>query len=321
MNYLVPVQCGAPDYNKNYLKLIKTNANKFSSIKNINQLSYHLAGIWEGDGHIGIPKTTHSPSGKKYYPNFCITFASKNKPLAELYKKFLVKIDVKSSIRLKKEDNAVVLIISSCGSLINLVNFINGKIRTPKIYEFHLLINWLNNNLDCSLALLDKDTSKLEENAWLAGFIDADGHFKIRYQEKRLEPINSRVLKKGRIEIRFSLEQRMVHPKTKDSFVDIMKQIANFFTVNLNKSKHNLKFYYIVEVTSPTKLKIMINYLNKYSLLSTKNLDFKDWCVIYQLILENKHITLEGKQITKKVKANMNKNRIIFDWKHLDVIF
>jgi len=52
------------------------------------------------------------------------------------------------------------------------------------------------------------DTSDLNENGWLAGFIDADGGFKVRFSEKLICEKTSKVLSKRRIEVRFALEQR-----------------------------------------------------------------------------------------------------------------
>ena len=50
--------------------------------------------------------------------------------------------------------------------------------------------------------------SDLNLNGWLAGLIDADGGFKVRYTEKRIDELTNKVLTKGRIEVRFVLEQR-----------------------------------------------------------------------------------------------------------------
>jgi hypothetical protein len=34
----------------------------------------YLAGLWESDGFVWIPKTSHAPSGKRYCPSVGITF-------------------------------------------------------------------------------------------------------------------------------------------------------------------------------------------------------------------------------------------------------
>jgi len=69
---------------------------------------------------------------------------------------------------------------------------------------------------------------------WLAGFFDADGYFKVRYTEQVIE--FNKVKRKGRIEVRISIEQRKFHPKTKRPFETIMRSISDFFTVKLNTS-------------------------------------------------------------------------------------
>ena len=55
--------------------------------------------------------------------------------------------------------------------------------------------------------------------------------------------------------------------------------------------------YYIIRVENQASVRILINYLNKYPLLSSKRLDFKDWEKSFSLILEKKHLTEEGRQI------------------------
>lgn len=77
-NYLVPVMVGAPDY-KNFKRL-------FSLLRSISKLGQYLAGLWEGDGHIWLPQTTHSPSSKRYIPHFSIIFAEVDYPLVLNYK-------------------------------------------------------------------------------------------------------------------------------------------------------------------------------------------------------------------------------------------
>ena len=47
-------------------------------------------------------------------------------------------------IRIKSKENACVLTVSPKDGLIKIVNLINGNLRTPKIYQVSLLIDWLN---------------------------------------------------------------------------------------------------------------------------------------------------------------------------------
>lgn len=52
--------------------------------------------------------------------------------------------------------------------------------RTPKIYQLNLLINWLNSHHGHNFNFLPLNSTPLKDNAWLAGFTDADGNFDIR---------------------------------------------------------------------------------------------------------------------------------------------
>jgi len=215
--------------------------------------------------------------------------------------------------------------ISIHKELVNFINLINGHLRTPKISQFNDLIAWLNDRYHYNITIFSPDISDLKKNGWLAGFIDADGGFKIRYTEKRIDEKTKKILKKGRIEVRFALEQRQILPYNNQSYKPIMLKIQSFFglTTELNISKHNKdKTYWIIEVTSLEKLLLLIQYLNKYPLLTAKQNDFEDWLKVYYLIIDKKHLTPwpaparqegkkaeEGKLLIKKIKSNINKKR------------
>ena len=136
-------------------------------------------------------------------------------------------------LRFKNKENAIVWIVSTHKELVNLVTVINGYLRTPKIIKFNDLIVWLNNKYPYNIPINSVDTSSLNSNGWLAGFIDADGAFKVRYTEKRIDEKTNKVLTKGRIEVRFALEQRKIlGPHINESYKPIMLKIQSFFGFN-----------------------------------------------------------------------------------------
>jgi len=95
----------------------------------------------------------------------------------------------------------------------------------------------------------------------LSGFIDADGSFSIT---------------KGP---RFNLVQANTDHNNL-SKKDIKQSLAKFLEVPLNevsKSYCGSKNQYKVVTTSITSNQILINYLNKYPLFSSKFLNFKDF--------------------------------------------
>jgi len=356
-NYLVPVQVGAPDYIQilNKLKRLcyfnsidlnytwnNTDFSSFCFLKENNELRVlpfkeqqvereelsklnvncskfmgpYLAGLFEGDGHLILSKV--SSKGKRSSPYLSITFVNKDLPLIQKLTELLG-----GRLRFKNKENAIVWIIGTHKELVNLINLMNGCLRTPKLTQFNDLIAWLNDRYNYSIKCYSVDTSDLNQNGWLAGFIDADAGFKIRYTEKRIDPVSNKVLTKGRIEARFALEQRQYLPYNNQSYKSIMFKIQSFFgvTSELKCSVHNRdKIYWIIEITSLNKLLPLIKYLTVYPLLTAKRNDYDDWLKVYLLMVDKTHLNEEGKLSIKEIKSNMNKKREYFNWTHLNYL-
>ena len=327
-NYMLPVLIGAPDYllkkimkpkyliskTHHFHKLIKPSLH----LKNESQKFFfgsYIAGLFEGDGHIILSKNISQ--NKISYPYLAITFAKKDLPLINK----LVEL-FGGRLRFKEKENAIVWIINKHEELINLVYLINGFLRTPKIIKFNNLIKWLNDRYQYNIKINTVDSRDLKTNNWLAGFIDADGGFKIRYTEKRLDNISGKVLTKERIEVRFALEQRQNLQLINTSYENIMVEIQNFFNLEnkLKTSKHNNREYWIVEIASLNRLKFIIEYLKNFPLLTAKRNDFEDWLKVYYLIENKEHLTESGKLQIKKIKSNFNNNRKTFHWDHLFIL-
>lgn len=271
------------------------NINNFKFLKKYQNLGYYLAGLIEGDGYINITNKNRVILG--------ISFNIKDKPLAKRLLTYLGK----GSIVVRKS-NSIELRFSAIKTLQKIINIINGKFRTPKLDQLHKLIDWMNkNNLGINISKLPLDNSPLHNNSWLSGFIDADGSFYIRYSLKQ-------------INCKFSLEQRMIYPKTQENYNLILNQICSFLNVTLfirNRLKYK-ESYYIIRVENQHSIKILIDYLNNYSLLSSKYLDFLDWKKAFIEILNKHHFTNEGKNIIYLAKNNMNNKRTYFNWDHLN---
>jgi LAGLIDADG endonuclease len=233
------------------LKKLSNNIDIIPNKLNHN-ISYYLTGLIEGDGYISITKEDRVILG--------ITFNIKDKPLAEKLLEFIGKGSI-----VRRKSNSIELRFSALKSLKFIINLINGKFRTPKIEQLQKLIDWMNKKHSLNIEKLPLDKSSLLNNYWLAGFIDADGSFYIRYSLKQ-------------IICKFSLEQRMVYPKTKESYSNIIIDICESLNVKVAKrTRLNYKnSYFIIRVENQNSIKILINYLNNYPLLSSKYLDFLD---------------------------------------------
>ena len=309
-NFLLPLLVGGPDMakKKDILGNIINNKKYYSKIiKFNNNLNTYLAGLFEGDGHIWIQNPDMK---KKHNPRFCITFSLKNEALA----KNLLNLIGSGFIRYKPKDNACVLVVSPVVGLKKIVYLINGELRTPKIYQLHKLIDWLNKNHSTNIKKLPLKEGYLGNDSWLSGFIDSDGSFSVQHTN-----IENNA-KKIKISCRLRIEQRMLDPVTGNSYLKVLTSIVEFLNCNLltKKQKSTGNEYYTITASSKISLDIIMKYLEENPLFSSKYLDYKDWKEIVLLILENKHYTEEGMIKTNFVINSMNRKRTYFNWDHLN---
>ena len=102
--------------------------------------------------------------------------------------------------------------------------------------------------------------------------MDADGSFSIQHTKKEDGAL------KRKVSCRLRIEQRMIEPKTKISYLKIMNEIAHLLNCNLltRKQKSTGNEYYILAATSRNSLSIVINYFEAFPLFSSKQLDYLD---------------------------------------------
>lgn len=273
-------------------------------IPNINsKFGHYLAGLVEGDGSIIVPKVERSVKGKINYPSIQIAFDSRDFPLAMIIQKELGH----GSISKTKGVNSYRLTINNYEGLIIIAFLLNGKMRTPKINNLNLLIDWLNNkfvNLNLEKKQLDK--SFLSSNSWLSGFIDADGHFFAN-------------ITKSTITCGFELGQSSVD-KQGYSKIDLMEILAEFLKVKLSKCRRKkIPDYleYRVRTGNLDSNLILIDYLEEHPLFSSKYLNYKDWLLVINIIKIKNHKTDIGKAEILDIKNGMNNKRTKFVWDHL----
>lgn len=175
----------------------------------------------------------------------------------------LLKILGHGYIRHFPNQSAYRLVIYNPQGLLAIVSLVNGYFRTPKIEALYCLILWLNSHTGSNIERLAADISPLSENAWLAGFSDADSNFYIRTTEKAFNPDTGK-WSKSRIACRFTIEQRIIEPKSLGLTEPFMLQIANFFGVKLATSTHNSppREYWYINVSAFANVQLVINYFD-----------------------------------------------------------
>jgi hypothetical protein len=150
-----------------------------------------------------------------------------------------------------------------------------------------------------NITSLPLDTSPLGENPWLAGFIEGDGGFQVRYTEPGVnsETGPRKRKRKGVISCMFRIEQRQTHPKTcravplsgscgrptrwvrpqpapAESYEPMLSSIAHFLGVKLKVTKHHNPpvEYFDVATCSQASNQVLVVYLTQFPLMGTKGL-------------------------------------------------
>jgi Cytochrome C and Quinol oxidase polypeptide I/LAGLIDADG endonuclease len=296
-------------------ELICCNVLPFSQVNNLNykdfsnlKFSSYLTGLIEGDGSIITPKTERSVKGRINYPSIQIVFHLKNLPLALMIQK-----EIKNgSLSRKKGVNAYVLTINNYNGLILLISLINGNMRTPKIYSLHNLIDWLNLKKENYIPKKPLNISSLDSNAWLSGFIEAEGHFSVR------STITS---KYPRVKCKFELSQRQIDHKGNNN-LDFLEIIAKFLlssvkTIRVDKPNPE----YRVRTISLNGNLILENYLNTFPLFGSKYLDYIDWTKVLDKFKSSQFKHKSNIEEIILIKSCMNDARTVFTWDHLSKFY
>lgn len=186
-----------------------------------SQLGYYLAGLLESDGTLIVPNLI-----SKTTPKISIVFNRKDLPLAIQLKSILGY----GSIPKDKSEFAINFVFRNKSGIIDLLNLVNGKFRTPKISQLHKLIDWVNENprykslIGESLVKLPLDTCPLNTNAWLSGFSEGDSSFQIRITEG---------LQYNHLSTTYFISQSRLNSELFESYKDIMESIAHLFLAKL----------------------------------------------------------------------------------------
>ena len=292
---------------KKNIKIFKSYYSNLSSgyKAKMNPLFFsYLTGLIEGDGTIIVPKTERSAQGKLYYPSIQIVFDARDLPLGIIIQKELGF----GSLSKTKGSNAYRLNFYTFESILTLIEILNGNMRTEKIEMLYKLIDFINAKYGLNILKKEKDKSPIDSNSWFSGFIEADGHFYVNLNKKA-----------SSLSCKFFLNQSSKNHLGLDK-IEIMQKISQFLNVQIairgNKKYLTYKEYSIT-TNSVKKNLILIQYLDKYPLFSSKHLNYLDFKTIVNIILNKEHKTTSGKEKIQLIKSGMNNRRTEFNWNNL----
>jgi hypothetical protein len=283
-----------------------TKKRKSHPYQNPHWLGYYLAGLWEGDGHLNIKDRSYPK------PTLHITLHKKQviclQKLMFALKRFC-KSDSIGSIDIRHDNNSCVLNIYSPAGLQGVFHLIQDKLQTSAL-QLNSLKDWLNLKHGTNLSNVTPRATFSLNTPWFAGFVDADGSFGIDLR-----------LTRKRVDCQFQINQRMQDPKSGLDYGELFNSIASALKVRrytLVEKKSGGR-YYVIKASSLRSKTELRNYFDTFPLLTSKKLDYNDWCKVDDLMRRNTHPVLDWKSILE-LKAGMNRNRTLFTWDHLNYL-
>ena len=129
---------------------------------------------------------------------------------------------------------------------------------------------------------------------WLAGFTSAEGSYMIKIYESQNQSLGFCIY------LDFQITQ---HSRDEQLMITFIKY---FDCGRVYKNRNTFEFH--VSKLSDLNEKI-IPFFTNYPILGVKSKDFEDFCKVAELMNNKKHLTEEGLEQIKKIKAGMNTGR------------
>lgn len=239
-----------------------------------NYFGYYLAGLIEGDG---------------CFERNRLTICYHEKDVAAAY--WLKKRIGYGVVQPVKGKRAVSYFLTGVKGMRHVLDITNGKFVT----DFKLdQMKKYNYDIKYDIQLMPKNPKPdLKNNYFLAGFFDADGCLLIS--------IKKRVRKNGN-EHTTILTKLKIALKSAD-FLDFIKIEFGGYLGQATRGE------WCYESSSFKVAYEFIKYFDKYSLVSTKYIEYLKWRDCYRIVQKKEHLTEQGLEKIKKLKKDIDKIR------------
>lgn len=244
-------------------------------------------GFTEGDGSFIVSKD-------KVY--FDITQSMEDIQVLYYIKKELGfgKVMIRSEINRK----VGVFYVSSQENFTKLMVIFNGNLSTNyKKEQFRRWLDAYNKQYNMNIAFIDRLVKPSLSSGWISGFTDAEGCFYGRVKSCR----TSKLRRAPHLTFQISQKELYIIKSLRDIFLNQCNSELN--NINYDKSWEGWSFH----CSSFIKLKVIRNYFSIYQLKTRKSLSFKKWCKIHDMVLDKKHLTIEGLNKIDLLSKDINK--------------
>jgi hypothetical protein len=141
---------------------------------------------------------------------------------------------------------------------------------------------------------------EIKDPHWLAGFTTGEGCFLVVVKKS---PTNNTGFS---VNLVFDIAQHVRDEQLMRSLVSYFGGCGRIKKVSTRPNSVN----FVVAKFSDIENKIIL-FFEKYSIEGIKSKDFADWCKAADLMKNNAHLTVEGLDQIRKIKARMNTGRIL----------
>lgn len=285
-----------------------------------------ITGFTDGEGcfNITISKDNKYKCGWRIYLVFVVVLHSKDKVVLDCFKNYF-----KVGRVFKQGSEAYQFMVQSPKDLAVIINHFNKyPLITQKQADFELFkqafdmvknkqhlskeglrkivsikasLNWgLSPMLEDSFAKIipyprpSVSEFKIKDPQWLAGFASAEGCFLIRILKAASYSSGHQVL------LVFKLTQH-----TKDE--QLIRSLVDYLECGKVYVNGTMVDYIVTKLTDITDK--IVPLFQKYPIQGVKHLDYTDFVSVVELMKNKKHLTQEGLDQIRAIKAGMNKKR------------
>ena len=245
------------------------------------QFGYYLAGLIEGDGCFERNRLT-------------ICYHEKDLPSA-LWLKERIGYGKVNPIKMKK---AIGYYLTEKEGIKKVMNLVNGKFNTNS--KINQMIKY-KYDLKYGVKILPPNLNpKIRNSYWLSGFVDADGCFLVLIRNLiglMSQDLSLKKKRTGEVRLKLKISQKKG---------EVLESIHKEFGGYLAKAKRGEWEYDSTSFTVALKL---IEYFDKYSLISTKYIEYLLWRDCYRIVQRKEHLTKEGLDKIVKLKLSIERFR------------
>ena len=127
---------------------------------------------------------------------------------------------------------------------------------------------------------------------WIVGFVDGEGCFHIGINKNQTMKLGVQVLPE------FTVVQHQVD-------VQVLHALKDYFGCGVVRKNHGTRLCYRVRGQDNLLHKIL-PFFEKHQLKTRKRVDFSKFRKVILLIQKEEHLTLEGLETIRQIKATMN---------------